>query len=142
MERMVSVKISIKKVVISILIILILTIGLFGFAFHSMEIEDQYGDLQGFYFKSKSGDIMIFGDYEKIGLVDKTYKRIRVINSQEDTVDLYIWFYDDRFPIGSNTLFRPKQEIALDELNKEVIQEKIERNKLKEIMSITKTNMN
>jgi hypothetical protein len=107
-----------------------------------MEIEDQYGDLQGFYFKSKSGDIMIFGDYEKIGLVDKTYKRIRVINSQEDTVDLYIWFYDDRFPIGSNTLFRPKQEIALDELNKEVIQEKIERNKLKEIMSITKTNMN
>lgn len=133
---------STKKVVISILIILISIIGFFGFAFHSMEIEDQYGDLQEFYFKSKSGDIMVLGDCEKVGLVDKTWKRIRVINAQKDTVDLYTWHYDDRFPNRSNILFRPKEKFTLDKLNKEVIQEEIERNKLKKIISITKTNMN
>mgnify|MGYP006099463193 FL=1 len=61
-----------NKIIISIIGILILIIGFFGFAFHGIEIEDQYGDLQDFYFKSKNGDIMIFGEYEKIGLVNKT----------------------------------------------------------------------
>ena len=107
-----------------------------------MEIEDQYGDLQEFYFKSKSGDLMIFGEYEKIGLVDKTWKRIRLINSKKDTVDLYTWFYDNRFPNGSNTLYRAKEEFIFDKLNKEFIRQKIKNNELKKVMSITKTDMN
>lgn len=107
-----------------------------------MEIEDHYGDLQEFYYKSKNGDLMIFGEYEKIGLVDKTWKRIRVVDSKKDTVDLYTWFYDDRFPNGLNTLYRTKEELTFDKLNKEVIRNKVEENKLKEVMSIMKTDMN
>ena len=139
---MVNMKTSTKKVTLLILIVLIFIIEFFGFAFHGMEIEDQYGDLQEFYFKSKSGDIMVFGEYEKIGLVDKTWKRIKVIDSRKDTVDLYTWFYDDRFPNGSNTLYRTKEGFTFDKLNKEVIRQKIEGNKLKKVMSITKTDMN
>ncbi|MEZ5041903.1 MAG: hypothetical protein R2828_18550 [Saprospiraceae bacterium] len=131
-----------NKIIITIIGILIFIIGFFGFAFHGMEIEDQYGDLQDFYFKSKSGDIMIFGDYEKIGLVDKTWKRIRIINSKKDTVDLYNWFNDDRYRNGSNKLYKVKGKISIDELEKEIIILKNQRNELKEIMSISKTEMN
>ena len=130
-----------NKIIISIIGILILIIGFFGFAFHGIEIEDQYGDLQDFYFKSKNGDIMIFGEYEKIGLVNKTQKRIQIINSKKDTVDLYNWFNDDRYPNGSNKLLRAKVEISIDELEKEIIKQKLQRKELKEIMSISKTNM-
>lgn len=135
-------KISIKKIALSILIILILIIGFLGFAFHGMEIEDQYGDLQDFYFKSKSGDIMIFGEYEKIGLVDKTWKRIRIVDAKKDTIDLYTWFYDDKYSNGSNALYRTKEEITLEELDKEAIRQKIKQNELKKIMSVSKINMN
>lgn len=107
-----------------------------------MEVEDHYGDLQEFYFKSESGDLMIFGEYEKIGLVDKTWKRIRLIDSRKDTVDLYNWFYDDRYQNGSNTLYRTKKEFTLDRLNKEIIRKKIEAGELKRVLSITKMDMN
>lgn len=129
-------KISRTKIVIGLIVILTLIIVFFGLAFHAMEIEDHYGDLQDFYYKSKSGDLMIFGDYEKIGVVDKTWKSIRVINSKNDTVDLYNWINDNRYKDGSNKLFRVKAKISTDELDKGIIIQKINRNELKEIMSI------
>ena len=85
---------------------------------------------------------MIFGEYEKIGLVDKTWKRIRIINSKKDTVDLYTWFFDDRYPNGSNTLYRAKESITIDKLNKDLIRQKIGKGELRKVMSITKTGIN
>ena len=84
---------------------------------------------------------MIFGEYEKVGLVDKTWRRIRIVDSRKDTVDFYNWFYDDRYLDGSNTLYRTEKELTLDELNREIIRKKIEGNELKKVLSITKMDM-
>ena len=127
-----------RNIFISVVLFLTLAIGYFAFAFHIMEIEDQYGDLQDFYYKSKSGDLIIFGDYEKIGKVNKTWKRIKVIDFDKDTVDLYNWFNDDNYSKGKMKLFRIKKKITLHELKKEKIQPKIHSGEIRQVFSIKK----
>ena len=121
-----------NKIFISITVILFLTIGLLGFAFHGIEIEDHYGDLQKIYYKSRSGDLIILGDYKSIGIVDKTWARLNVVNLNYDTVDLLSWVYDN-YEEGSIDLYRVKKEITFKELEKDKIRIKIQNNEIKKL---------
>ena len=130
---MVKMKITIKQIGVIVIGIVMLIIGIFGFAFHAMEIEDHYGDLQDFYFKSNNGDLMVFGKYKKIGLVDKTWTTIRIINLTGDTIDLFNWFYDDNYPEAEIKLYKIKNQFELDELNKDEVKRMIENDEVRSI---------
>lgn len=53
-------KITKTKILALTIGVLIFLIGMIALGFHAMEIEDHYGDLQDFYFKSRNGDLIIF----------------------------------------------------------------------------------
>gem|GEM_PF-2128132 len=57
-----------------------------------MEIEDRYGDLQYFYFRSENGDLMVNLDLRKVGVVRKTRRFMRILDNNKE-VDLYEWVY-------------------------------------------------
>jgi len=75
------------------IIILTLLIGVIGFGFYAMEIEDHYGDLQKLYYNSKSGDIIVNKTTSEFGIVEKNWKRINIRTKEKDSTDLWNWVY-------------------------------------------------
>ena len=124
---------TINKILISITVIIVSIILILGLAFHWMEIEDHYGDLQEFYYKSRSGDLMILGNYRSIGIVDKTCTKLSIINSQSDTIDLFNWVYENSYGENSVKLYRTRKNIPIKELEPDKIILKIQNNEIKEI---------
>lgn len=127
------IKITINKILISIAIIVVLTIVVLGLTFHGMEIEDHYGDLQEFYYKSKSGDLMILGNYESMGIVNKSWTKLRIVNSHNDTIDLFNWVYGNSYGENSVKLYRTRKNIPIEELEKDKISLKIQNNEIKKV---------
>jgi len=79
----------VKFIILTTLIILIGIIAFFGFGFYAMEIEDQYGDYQEIYYKSKDTDIIINEETKEFGIVGKNWKRLNVWTKEKDSMDLY-----------------------------------------------------
>ena len=61
--------------------------------FHSIEIEDHYGNLQEFYYKSESNDIIVNRATFEFGIIEKSCKRINIRTQKNDSTDLYNWIY-------------------------------------------------
>lgn len=80
---------QVKFIILTTLIILIGIIAFFGFGFYAMEIEDQYGDYQEIYYKSKDTDIIINEETKEFGIVGKNWKRLNVWTKEKDSMDLY-----------------------------------------------------
>lgn len=104
-----------KKIFLSILIILLALFGWIGFGFYLMEIDDHYGDLQEVYFDSKSGDIIVNKQTRKFGVITKSWKRAYIITRKNDTLDLYELIYTHQ---GENKyeVFRSENELKIKDL--------------------------
>jgi len=84
-----------KRIGIAVAVVALLIVGGYGFfhsVFHAMNIEDRYGDLQYFYFRSENGDLMVNLDLRKVGVVRKTRQFMRILEKDKE-VDLYEWVY-------------------------------------------------
>ncbi|WP_192822878.1 hypothetical protein [Rufibacter sp. LB8] len=123
------------KIITSALILVIV-----GFAalmwtnFHSMAIEDSYGDLQEIFYKAKSGDIIIDSN-KRVGFIYKDSKRIFV--EEDDCMkDLNNWAStkDAQFNL---TVYRPEYfETYTSNPSYEVVMKLIKSQKLVPIVSI------
>lgn len=69
-----------------------------------MEIEDHFGDLQEFYYKSKDGDLVINRSKSDFGILEKNWKRMYV-KQKEARTDFVNWIYKDGFLEG-NEVYR------------------------------------
>ena len=75
----------------TVFMVLLAITGLIFFGFHTMNIEDRYGELQTVYYEAENHDIIINNKARTIGFVDKNWKRINVIDQQNESIDLYNW---------------------------------------------------
>ncbi|MEM7162233.1 MAG: hypothetical protein AAF487_07290 [Bacteroidota bacterium] len=103
-------------------IILGICIYLFGFllcSFRIIEIEDRYGDLQDFYFKSKNGDLIVYGHFLKFGLVRKTSKHIGIKGSNGEVLDLGNWINITGDDLKTLKLYKTNNLLTTDDLDKE-----------------------
>ena len=112
----------IKKILLSIVIILVVLSGWIVFGLYLMEIEDHYGDLQEVYFDSKSGDIIVNKQTQKFGIITKSWKRADVITKENDTLDLYELIYVNQKE-NKYEVFRSEKELKINKLSFEKIME-------------------
>jgi len=112
----------IKKILLSIVIILVILFGWIVFGLYLMEIEDHYGDLQEVYFDSKSGDIIVNKQTQKFGIITKSWKRADVITKENDTLDLYELIYVNQKE-NKYEVFRSEKELKINKLSFEKIME-------------------
>jgi hypothetical protein len=107
-------KIKARFLILSIIIISI--IGVITFGFYTMDIEDHYGDLQEIFYEVKSGDIILSRPTQEVGILNKNFTRMNVINVKNESKDLYNWVYVN----GKQKqieIYRPKEQINSDELD-------------------------
>lgn len=91
-------------------IVIILAIGIIGYVFSLMEIEDQYGDYQTIYYKSKDSDIIVNEGTSEFGIVGKNWKRLNVWTKEKDSTDLYTFARKASY-YSKIKVYRPKKEI-------------------------------
>ena len=105
----------IKKIFLSIAIILFVLFGWIVFGLYLMTIEDHYGDLQQVYFDSKSGDVIVNKQTKKFGIITKNWKRVDVITKESDTLDLYDLIYTTQVE-NKYEVFRSENELKIKDL--------------------------
>ena len=123
----------IKKIILSILTVLLIFCGLITFGLYSMEIEDHYGNLQQVYFDSKSGDIIVNKQTQKFGVITKNWKRADVITKENDTLDLYELIYSNQIE-NKYEVFRSENELKITELTFDKIVKLKEKNLIQTII--------
>lgn len=123
----------IKKILLSIAIILVFLFGWILFGLYLIGIEDHYGDLQEVYFDSKSGDIIVNKQTQKFGIIIKNWKRADVITKENDTLDLYELINVNQKE-NKYEVFRSENELKIEELTFRKIIELERKNLLKTII--------
>jgi hypothetical protein len=123
----------IKKIILSITIVLLTLFGWIAFGLYLMEIEDHYGDLQQVYFNSESGDIIVNKQSQKFGIITKNWKRADVITKENDTLDLYELIYTYQVK-NKYEVFRSKNELKIKELTFEKILDLRKKNLLETVI--------
>ncbi|MFD2248492.1 hypothetical protein [Pontibacter ruber] len=102
---------------------------------HVMTIEDHYGDLQNFYFRSKNGDLILNLDSKKYGLIRKDSKRIQVVCKNHPGIDLYKWVYVyEDFRESKNEVYRSDTIPDLSGLTYEEVVKLVRENKMELII--------
>lgn len=91
-------------------IVTISVVGLIGYGFSLMEIEDQYGDYQKIYYESKDSDIIVNEETSEFGIVGKNWKRLNVWTKEKDSTDLY-FFVSKASYYSKIKVYRPRKEI-------------------------------
>jgi len=91
-------------------ITIIAVVGFIGYGLSLMEIEDQYGDYQNIYYKSKDSDIIVNKETSEFGIVGKNWKRLNVWTKETDSTDLYT-FASKASYYSNIKIYRPKTEI-------------------------------
>ncbi|OKL41382.1 hypothetical protein [Pontibacter flavimaris] len=124
------------KIILSLSVGLVLLFcGFIYLSFHTMEIEDHYGDLQQFYYQSKDEDIILNHDNKKFGIIEKDTRRIRIVDTRNEKVDLYNWVYIyDDFQESKIEVFRPDSKIDLARMNYEEVVSLIQKNEMELII--------
>lgn len=110
----------IKKIILSIVALLLVLFGCIAWGLYLMDIEDHYGDLQEIYFDSKSGDIIVNNQTKKFGVISKKWNRADVITKENDTLDLYELIYVNQKE-NKYEVLRSKNELKINELSFEKI---------------------
>ena len=123
----------IKKILVSIVLIVLTLSGVIAFGLHSMEIEDHYGDLQDVYFDSESGDIIVNKQTQKFGIITKNWKRTDVITTENDTLDLNELIYSNQVQ-NKYEVFRSEKELKIKELTLEKILDLRKKNLLETVI--------
>ena len=101
----------IKFILLALLVGLIWVAGLVGYGLYTMEIEDQYGDLQELYYDSKTGDIIVNRKTFQFGIIEKNLKRINIRTVEKDSTDLYNWVNLNGVE-NQIEIYRPKIKLA------------------------------
>lgn len=97
----------------------------------AMTIEDHYGDLQDFYYRSENGDLILNSDTKKFGLIRKDSKRIQVASNNQSKIDLYDWVYTyEDFRESKNEVYRSDTTLHLSHLTYEQVVKLIRENKM------------
>ncbi|WP_338761740.1 hypothetical protein WAF17_16095 [Bernardetia sp. ABR2-2B] len=109
-------------------IVIITVVGLIGFGFHTIEIEDHYGDYQEIYYKSKDSDLIVNEETSEFGIVGKNWKRINIKTKEKDSTDLYTFASKGSY-YSKIKVYRPKTTIErIEQMNfadvKKLISEK------------------
>jgi hypothetical protein len=115
-------------------IVIITVIGFIVFGFYSMEIEDHYGDLQEFYYESKSGDIIVNKTTSDFGIIEKNWKRINIRTQQKDSTDLYNWVYQNGMETKSEIYRAKNGETELNGITSSELEKKIDNSDFKLII--------
>ena len=132
---------KIMKRIFSVLGILLIAISVWWvyFGLNAMDVEDFYGDLQGFYWEGKNGDIIYNRSNSKLGIIEKEKNRIYVLDGKEK-VEFYWWLkYEDKvsnFWGFKGELYRSKNKIDIKDLNSKSLKENIQNKELKLIEKI------
>lgn len=82
-----------KKIILSIVLIIVCLLGFIAWGFYLMDIEDHYGDLQEIYFESENGDLILNKETKQFGIISKKVNRADVVNQKNDTLDLHDLIY-------------------------------------------------
>ncbi|MCD8450349.1 hypothetical protein LNI98_11685 [Tenacibaculum dicentrarchi] len=115
-------------------IAIIALVGLIGYGLSLMEIEDQYGDYQNIYYKSKDSDILVNEETSEFGIAGKNWKRLNVWTKEKDSTDLYT-FASKASYYSKIKVYRPKTEIErIKQIDFSDIQELIANNKFELIL--------
>lgn len=118
------------KIVLALLGIAALSLILFiAVGLYAMEIEDHYGDYQDFYYKSRSGDVIVNRDLMEFVRIEKTWTRIYGIHNS-DTMHLWSWLSKNRVEV-----YRPKHDLDFDALTYAKMKDLINKGDLKLIIS-------
>jgi hypothetical protein len=124
------IKISKKILFLSLTIGLAFIIGFLGYGMYSMEIEDQYGDLQNLHYESKTGDLIINRSTSEIGIIEKTWKRTNIITNDKASTDLFFWIYRNGVETKSE-IYRPITKTELVGIKYSEFLKKIKTSELK-----------
>ena len=122
-------KSRLKFILLALLVGLIWVAGLVGYGLYTMEIEDQYGDLQELYYDSKSGDIIVNRKTSQFGIIEKNWKRINIRTGENDSTDLYNWVNINGVE-NQIEIYRPKAILA-DGITYSELSSLIEKSELK-----------
>jgi len=115
-------------------IVIITVVGFVGYGLSLIEIEDQYGDYQNIYYKSKDSDIIVNGETSEFGIVGKNWKRLNVWTKEKDSTDLYT-FASKASYYSKIKVYRPKIEIEkIKQMEFSDIQKLIAENKIELIL--------
>ena len=108
--------------------------GVIAYGLSLMEIEDQYGDYQEIFYKSKDSDIIVNEETSQFGIVGKNWKRLNVWTKKMDSTDLYT-FASKASYYSKIKVYRPKTKIEkIKQLNFSDIQKLIAENKIELIL--------
>jgi len=115
-------------------IIIITIVGFIGFGLYLMEIEDNYGDLQELYYKSKSGDIIINKTTSEFGIIEKNWRRINIRTKTKDSTNLYNWVNHNRVKTKTE-IYRGKfRANELNDITYSELKKRIEKSEFKLII--------
>lgn len=114
-------------------VIIISVVGFISYGFYIMAIEDHYGDLQEVFYKAKSGDIILNHPTQELGVTSKSFMRIRVVDAENNSKDLFNWAYLNGKPKRME-VYRPKDRIYNEELKYSDVLKSIENLKWKLII--------
>jgi hypothetical protein len=111
-------------------IVMITVIGFIGFGLYTMGIEDQYGDYQNIYYKSKDSDIIVNEETSEFGIVGKNWKRLNIRTKEKDSTDLYT-FASKASYYSNIKVYRPKTTIErIEQMNFADVQKLISEKKV------------
>ncbi len=123
-----------KYGVITLAVVIITIVGFIGFGLRSMEIEDQYGDYQMIYYKSKDGDIIVNEETSEFGIVSKNWKRLNIRTKENNSIDLYTFVSKVSY-YANIKIYRPKTAIEeIAQMDFPDIQNLIEKEKIELIL--------
>ena len=111
-------------------ITIISVIGLIGYGFSLMDIEDQYGDYQNIYYESKDSDIIVNEETFEFGIVGKNWKRLNVWTKEKDSTDLYTFASKTSY-YSKIKVYRPKikiqgiKQMEFDDIQKLILEKKV-----------------
>ena len=127
-------KSKIKIIFLTLTIGLIFIVCFLGYGMYLMEIEDQYGDYQEIFYKSKDSDIIVNEETSQFGIVGKNWKRLNVWTKKIDSTDLYPFASKVSY-YSKIKVYRPKTKIEkIKQLNFSDIQKLIAENKIELIL--------
>ena len=110
-------------------------VGIIGYGFYLMDIEDQYGDCQSLHFKAKSGDVLINKSAAEFGIIEKSWTRTNIKTKEKDSTDLYFWIWKNNSE-AKVELYRPKNiKIDVKSTTYEEVKKLIDNEKLKIVTS-------
>jgi len=124
-------KIRVKIIILTTIIVLIGIAGFIGFGLYAMEIEAHYGDLQELYYDSKTGDVIVNKTTSEFGIIEKNWKRINIRTQKKDSTDLYNWIYKNGTETKAEIYRLTSGETELNGITYSELKKMIDNSKLK-----------